>query len=164
MESQKPQIAGWDFYPRYTSTHIESIDNPISGYYAKADIDGQGKIWLATDKGIAQYDPELNTWKVLGPTQLFEHFDQRVITGLSASSDGSVWVAIEGEHTLLYRFTPTRTAANIGEWRRFDFRDGLPDHPNIIPNLATIKTDLDGNLWIGFSDQPQTARCSVIKP
>jgi len=156
LKSYSPEE--WDFYPSYIFINIEIIDNPIPGYLSSATIDQQGKIWLATNNGIAQYDSELNSWKVLTTTQLFDHFDKRVITHINASPDGSIWVAIENQHPLLFKLTVNNS--NFGNWRKFDFRDGIPD----LSNIKTIEFDHDGNLWIGFENQSKIAKCTEIKP
>lgn len=99
--------------------------------------DHQGRLWVCTDNGIVQYDPESERTKVFSHDPNNPH----------SISDDMVWVVMEDSNHNLWMGTSVGLNLldpNTNQFKRFYKRDGLPSNRVI----SLVEDDL-GYLWIG---------------
>jgi signal transduction histidine kinase/CheY-like chemotaxis protein/streptogramin lyase len=97
-------------------------------------VDGEGRVWVATYKGLFRGSPGNTHFEKLTPpggdsSEVFH----RIFVG----AQGRVWVA--GDRGLL-RYEGGRV-------RRFSKKDGLADD-----KIAQVMEDADGSVWVGYRD------------
>lgn len=122
--------------------------------------DAEGRLWAATEAGLARFDPAADRWAAVpgpGPAS-----DPVVTTALALAPDGSIWVGLaqRWSATALNGATGERGAFAGGGLARFDPRTARwgsvqradPEDPGIgLPsdNVTALATDAQGRLWVG---------------
>lgn len=103
--------------------------------------DAGGKVWFATDRGLALYDPQAKNFHPDRPITLFAMTnglpEGRAVLAVERSKDGSLWI---GNMTGISQVAGT----NVVNWGR---ESGLKH------GARWIREDDDGVLWCGAGDQ-----------
>ena len=112
--------------------------NAATVFLVEASKHNKG-LWLATNKGLALFDPKNNTL-----THHFQVNDNKAlwsINGIAEDDEGNVWLSTFREG--LYIYNP-----NTQKARHLDQKDGLGTQ-----ELTRMDMDSKGNLWIATEKQ-----------
>ncbi|KAA3617353.1 MAG: hybrid sensor histidine kinase/response regulator [Calditrichaeota bacterium] len=109
--------------------HFTEKDGLPGIYVRSIDFDENGNIWIATDRGVAIFNPQNSTFKTL------DHTLNKSIWHINITNDNSVWVCSYGNG--VYRIKD-------GVVRHFDEKDGLKTD-----NFYSSFQSSGDTLWLG---------------
>ena len=105
---------------------------PTADQTEVTDLAWRGRqLWVGTRRGVAIFDPQVESWHTLGPDQGLPGW---YITALAAMADGRMWIGTDQGLALW----------DEGKVDAFTVRDGLPhDH------VSALAVDARGRTWVG---------------
>lgn len=115
----------------------EDAGLPAEAYVNEVAIAADGTAWLATNKGLAQFDGSQVTELILNDQTGLPSDDLRTVL---AASDGSVWVGADAD---LAQRKPDGTWTHFGVGNPFD-------HEGVV--VLDIAEDETGAIWIATDD------------
>ncbi|HEU4469534.1 MAG TPA: two-component regulator propeller domain-containing protein [Flavisolibacter sp.] len=132
LEAYEGELYEYDLLQKRATRHIYAADEK-NGYISAIHIDGGGQLWLATPKGLVQYDPRAKTSKAISlPTVSQEVYN------INTQDGDFVWITTATEVIRLSRQTGKAYAFNLNT---------LLPHSSIYRRSASLFAD--GSLWIG---------------
>ncbi len=139
-------------YPYYTTEINGTRGSPYQYLVQSMAEDNQGRIWIASSRGLSRYDKEKG---------IFEHYlhDEKNINSLLSNrvfsffkdSNGFIWMGydlLENENNESSPFDISRLDPDTGNFKHYD----IIDNSSTVSRIKYISEDQDGKIWIACTN------------
>jgi ligand-binding sensor domain-containing protein/HPt (histidine-containing phosphotransfer) domain-containing protein len=140
LELLDPRTSTFRHFWRQGSNVHDTLSAPV---FAIAE-DGYGMLWLATQNGLARFNPETRTFKSFFQAESPDGLSDSYVTALHMDGKGRLWAGTNSGG--LNRIEVPPWDGPEPRFARFGVKEGLPDN-----SIMGILEDGKGQLWVSTS-------------